>query len=77
MAADRSLDLPRRRAKTAFRRCDRYVDERGESICLVSPEDEQLLVTIAILMKSEMLEEDVKLRIQFLDRVVSLDPFCR
>lgn len=38
----------------------RYVDEIGESIALVSPEDEQLLVTIEILMKGEMQEEDVK-----------------
>ena len=38
----------------------RYVDEIGESISLISPEDEQLLVTIEILMKGEMLEEEVK-----------------
>jgi ATP-dependent RNA helicase RhlE len=37
-----------------------YVDERGESISLVSPEDEKLLVTIEFLMKVEMLEVDVK-----------------
>ena len=38
----------------------RYVDEIGESISLVSPEDEQLLVTIELLMKVEMQEEEVK-----------------
>ena len=38
----------------------RYVDEKGESICLVSPEDEKLLVTIEFLMKIEMQEEEVK-----------------
>lgn len=38
----------------------RYVDEIGESIALVSPEDEQLLVTIETLMKGEMQEEEVK-----------------
>lgn len=38
----------------------RYVDETGESICLVSPDDEQLLVTIETLMKGEMQEEEVK-----------------
>lgn len=37
-----------------------YVDERGESISLVSPEDEKLLVTIEFLMKTQMQEEDVK-----------------
>jgi len=38
----------------------RYVDERGESISLISPEDEKLLVTIEFLMKVEMQEEEVK-----------------
>lgn len=37
-----------------------YVDERGESISLVSPEDEKLLVTIEFLMKIDMSEEEVK-----------------
>ena len=37
-----------------------YVDERGESISLVSPEDEKLLVSIEFLMKVEMIEEEVK-----------------
>lgn len=38
----------------------RYVDEKGVSICLVSPEDEKLLLTIEFLMKIEMQEEEVK-----------------
>lgn len=37
-----------------------YVDEIGESISLISPEDEKLLVTIEFLMKVQMQEEDVK-----------------
>lgn len=37
-----------------------YVDEKGESICMVSPEDEKLLLTIEFLMKAETQEEDVK-----------------
>jgi len=37
-----------------------YVDEIGESLSLVSPEDEKLLVTIEFLMKVEMQKEDVK-----------------
>ncbi len=37
-----------------------YVDEIGESISLVSPEDEKLLVTLEFRMKSKMQEEDVK-----------------
>lgn len=38
----------------------RFVDEIGESIVLVSPEDEKLLQTIEFLMKIEMQEEDVE-----------------
>lgn len=37
-----------------------YVDEVGESISLVSPEDEKLLISIEFLMKVEMQEEEVK-----------------
>jgi len=37
-----------------------YVDERGESISLISPDDEKLLVNIEFLMKVEMKEEEVK-----------------
>ena len=37
-----------------------YVDEIGESISLVSPDDEKLLVSLEFRMRAEMQEEDVK-----------------
>lgn len=37
-----------------------YVDEVGESISLVSPQEDKLFSTIEFLMKVEMQEEDVK-----------------
>ena len=37
----------------------RYVDEKGESLALVSPEDEKHLLNIEFLMRDEMQEEEV------------------
>lgn len=53
-----SYDLPIEPANYFAR--VRYVDEIGESISLISPEDEKLLVTIEFLMKVDMQEEEVK-----------------
>ena len=53
-----NYDLPLE-APDYFKRL-RLVDEVGESISLVDPDDERMLATIELMMKCEMVEEEIE-----------------